>query len=162
LDKAYQRLLQYREALENPPLLVVCDFDQIVVHTNFVNAAKYIYTITLDDLQTPAGLARLHDIFYYPDAFHPPGKCAHFTNDHRPTPPPPPRPSPDPARDLFLRVVTLLVQAEEANTESPHYFAGWTTLLLNREPVAYRQDGEKIWRVVYGASQFESRVGKTV
>src|SRR5688500_304737 len=30
LDKAYQQLLQYREALENPPLLVVSDMDQIV------------------------------------------------------------------------------------------------------------------------------------
>jgi len=27
LKAAYQQLLQYREALENPPLLVVCDLD---------------------------------------------------------------------------------------------------------------------------------------
>ena len=27
LDEAYQQLLLYREALENPPLLVVCDLD---------------------------------------------------------------------------------------------------------------------------------------
>jgi len=28
LNAAYQQLLQYREDLENPPLLVVCDFDR--------------------------------------------------------------------------------------------------------------------------------------
>lgn len=35
LTAASQQLLQYREALENPPLLVVCDLDQFEVHTNF-------------------------------------------------------------------------------------------------------------------------------
>src|SRR5207249_2842502 len=35
LDAAYQQLLQYREALENPPLLVVCDLERFEVHTNF-------------------------------------------------------------------------------------------------------------------------------
>ena len=35
LDKAYQQLLQYREALENPPLLIVSDIDTILIHTNF-------------------------------------------------------------------------------------------------------------------------------
>ena len=30
LDDAYSQLLQYRDALENPPLLVVCDIDRIV------------------------------------------------------------------------------------------------------------------------------------
>jgi hypothetical protein len=37
LAAAYQQLLQYREALENPPLLVVCDLDRFEVHTNFTN-----------------------------------------------------------------------------------------------------------------------------
>ncbi|HJT78965.1 MAG TPA: hypothetical protein VJ739_17340, partial [Gemmataceae bacterium] len=32
---AYNQLLKYREALENPPLLVVCDMDRLVIHTNF-------------------------------------------------------------------------------------------------------------------------------
>ena len=31
---AYRQLLQYREDLENPPLLVVCDLDRFEVHTN--------------------------------------------------------------------------------------------------------------------------------
>ncbi len=34
LAKAYLQLLQYREALLNPPLLIVCDLQRIVIHTN--------------------------------------------------------------------------------------------------------------------------------
>ena len=37
LAAAYQQLLDYREALENPPLLVVCDLDRFEVRTNFTN-----------------------------------------------------------------------------------------------------------------------------
>ena len=47
LDKAYQQLLQYHEALESPPLLVVSDIDRIRVHTKFVNTPKRVYEITL-------------------------------------------------------------------------------------------------------------------
>jgi hypothetical protein len=35
LDEAYKQLLRHREALLNPPLLVVCDFDRYVIRTNF-------------------------------------------------------------------------------------------------------------------------------
>jgi len=38
LEKAYQQLQQYRESLENPPLLVVSDIRTIQVHTNFTNS----------------------------------------------------------------------------------------------------------------------------
>ena len=37
LATAYNQLLQYRETLDNPPLLVVCDLDRFEVHTNFTN-----------------------------------------------------------------------------------------------------------------------------
>ncbi len=43
LSKAYAQLQLYREALGNPPLLVVCDFDRYEVHTNFNNTVKRIY-----------------------------------------------------------------------------------------------------------------------
>ena len=33
LKAAYKQLLQYREDLENPPLLIVCDLDHFEVHT---------------------------------------------------------------------------------------------------------------------------------
>jgi len=35
LEDAYKQLLDYREDLENPPLLVVSDMDRIIVRTNF-------------------------------------------------------------------------------------------------------------------------------
>ena len=53
LDRAYQQLLQYREALQNPPLLIVSDIDRIVVHPNYVNRLNRPVEITLDDLLTP-------------------------------------------------------------------------------------------------------------
>jgi hypothetical protein len=52
LDEAYQQLLKYREALENPPLLVVCDFDQFEIHTNWTNTSPEVYAFCLQDLIT--------------------------------------------------------------------------------------------------------------
>lgn len=69
LDRAYGQLLQYRESLHNPPLLVVSDFETIVVHPNFVNRANQATTLTLDDLLTPAGLDTLRAIFSDPRRF---------------------------------------------------------------------------------------------
>jgi hypothetical protein len=37
LDKAYAQLLLYRDALQNPPVLVVSDINQIVIRTNYTN-----------------------------------------------------------------------------------------------------------------------------
>src|SRR5512141_1536974 len=59
LDKAYQQLLLYREALQNPPLLVVSDTEIIEIHTNFTNTPKRVVRLTLDDLLTPDGLRTL-------------------------------------------------------------------------------------------------------
>ena len=69
LDAAYHQLLQYREALENPPLLIVCDIDQLVVHPNFVNRVNTPVAILLEDLLKPEGLRALRAIFYEPDYF---------------------------------------------------------------------------------------------
>ena len=69
LDKAYQQLLQYREALQNPALLIVSDIDRIIVHTNFTNTVKRVVPITLDDLLTTEGMRHLRAIFYEPEAF---------------------------------------------------------------------------------------------
>lgn len=79
LDKAYQQLLQYRESLQNPPLLVVSDLESIVIHTNFTNTVKQQITLTLDDLLAPSGLKRLRDIFENPDAFKAPQTTAQVT-----------------------------------------------------------------------------------
>jgi type II restriction/modification system DNA methylase subunit YeeA len=50
LNAAYQQLLQYREDLDNPPLLVVCDFDRFEIHTNYTNTQKQIFAFELADL----------------------------------------------------------------------------------------------------------------
>ncbi|HXF62683.1 MAG TPA: type IIL restriction-modification enzyme MmeI, partial [Caldilineaceae bacterium] len=69
LDAAYQQLLQYRESLHNPPLLIVSDIDRIVVRPNFVNRVNRPVTITLEALLTPEGMRALRAIFYEPDYF---------------------------------------------------------------------------------------------
>jgi hypothetical protein len=50
LKAAYKQLNEYHEALENPPLLVVCDFVRFEVHTKFENLPSRVYSFTLDDL----------------------------------------------------------------------------------------------------------------
>jgi hypothetical protein len=52
LDAAYQQLLQYREALENPPLLVVCDLNRFEVHTNFTGTLTTVHKFALNTLAT--------------------------------------------------------------------------------------------------------------
>ena len=59
LVAAYQQLLLYREALENPPLLVVCDLDRFEIHTNFTGTAKQVHAFDLDGLAEAANLAVL-------------------------------------------------------------------------------------------------------
>ncbi|MFN8466330.1 MAG: type IIL restriction-modification enzyme MmeI [Caldilineaceae bacterium] len=81
LDKAYTQLLQYRESLENPPLLIVSNTQELIVHTNFTGTAKQKITITLNDLLTPDGLQKLRNIFYNPDAFKPEKTAAQVTEE---------------------------------------------------------------------------------
>jgi hypothetical protein len=50
LAAAYQQLLKYREDLENPPLLIVCDSDRFEIHTNYTNTLKEVYKFNLADL----------------------------------------------------------------------------------------------------------------
>jgi type II restriction/modification system DNA methylase subunit YeeA len=71
LDAAYQQLLLYREDLENPPLLVVCDLDRFEVHTNFTGTAARVYRFNLDGLADPANLDVLRRIFADPDLLRP-------------------------------------------------------------------------------------------
>lgn len=73
LDAAYKQLLQYREALDNPPLLVVCDLDRFEVHTNFTNTPTVVHRFTLADLladpQEP--LRILHALMEHPEELRP-------------------------------------------------------------------------------------------
>jgi hypothetical protein len=71
LGAAYEQLLKYREALENPPLLVVCDLDRIVVHTNFTNTPATVHEIALDRLAEPRSLEILRAVFGAPERLKP-------------------------------------------------------------------------------------------
>lgn len=71
LSAAYDQLLKYREALENPPLLVVCDMDRFVVHTNFTATVAKTYEISLDDLEQPQNIDILRKVFYESDKLRP-------------------------------------------------------------------------------------------
>jgi type II restriction/modification system DNA methylase subunit YeeA len=71
LKEAYQQLLLYREALENPCLLVVCDMDRFEVNTNFTNTAKQVHRFDLSGLAEPANLDVLRKVFTDPEALRP-------------------------------------------------------------------------------------------
>ncbi|MFH1732493.1 MAG: DNA methyltransferase [Planctomycetota bacterium] len=71
LDAAYEQLLKYRESLENPPLLVVCDMDRIVVHTNFTNAPVEVHDIPLEKLGEPRNLQTIRAVFHDPETLRP-------------------------------------------------------------------------------------------
>ena len=79
LKGAYQQLFNYSADLDNPPLLVVCDFEHFEVHTNFTNTRPLVYKFTLDDLMLPApipgsdlsALDILRAVFSDPDKLKP-------------------------------------------------------------------------------------------
>lgn len=73
LEAAYKQLLDYREALENPPLLVVCDLDHFIIRTNFTNTIRGEYSFTLEELRDrPAQPLRvLHALFEKPEVLRP-------------------------------------------------------------------------------------------
>ena len=71
LGAAYEQLLRYREDLDNPPLLVVCDLDCFEIHTNFTNTAKHVYAFDLAGLAEPADLDILRKVFTDPEMLRP-------------------------------------------------------------------------------------------
>jgi type II restriction/modification system DNA methylase subunit YeeA len=79
LDAAYQQLLQYRESLYNPPLLVVSDMARIVIHTNFTNTVKQTYELALDDLLDAEKREILRAVFFDPERLRAKQTTAHVT-----------------------------------------------------------------------------------
>ncbi len=71
MTAAYNQLLLYREDLENPPLLVVCDMDRFEVHTNFTGTLKTVHAFDLAGLAEPTNLDILRKVFTDPDALKP-------------------------------------------------------------------------------------------
>ncbi len=71
LDAAYSQLLKYREDLENPPLLVTCDMDRIIIRTNFTATPTRKIEIELDALGKPENIEALRAMFHEPQKLKP-------------------------------------------------------------------------------------------
>nr|WP_315229959.1 DNA methyltransferase [uncultured Limnohabitans sp.] len=71
LNKALDQLKRYASALNNPPLLVVCDRERIEIHTNFQNYPTEVHRIGLLDIGTPENLQKLKWVFTDPDKLKP-------------------------------------------------------------------------------------------
>ena len=63
LEKALAQVKQYAAALENPPLLVACDIERIVVTTNWTNTVTVRREIGLEDLLKPEPRDYLKAVF---------------------------------------------------------------------------------------------------
>jgi hypothetical protein len=84
LNAALRQLIDYKDALENPPLLVVSDLERIEVRTNFTNLSPVTYTVALDDLAGPdpaEALRILRAVFTDPEALRPHYSPAQLTEE---------------------------------------------------------------------------------
>lgn len=71
LDVALKQLLTYSLALENPPLLVVCDRLTVRIHTQFTGHPTETHFVRLDQLDQPEKLALLRRLWTDPESFRP-------------------------------------------------------------------------------------------
>lgn len=81
LDRAYAQLLLYRDALQNPPILVVSDINNIIIRTNYTNLPTRTITLTLDDLLKAESLKVLRAVFFNPDELKPHETVATVTEE---------------------------------------------------------------------------------
>jgi len=81
LAAAYDQLLRYRDALENPPLLVLCDLDRIVVRTNFTGTVSAVHEIPLRALGDPRNIEIMRAVFHHPETLRPGRTSAAVTQD---------------------------------------------------------------------------------
>jgi SAM-dependent methyltransferase len=71
LADALKQLMTYALALDNPPLLVVCDREIIQIHTHFTGTPSEVHTILLADIGAPDNLQKLRWLFTEPERFKP-------------------------------------------------------------------------------------------
>lgn len=89
LNAAYAQLQLYREDLDNPPLMVVCDLNRFEVHTNYTGTTKRVYKFELADLAsttplpgtTLSALDVLRAVFTNPDRLRPEQTAANVTEE---------------------------------------------------------------------------------
>ncbi|MFG1426778.1 class I SAM-dependent DNA methyltransferase [Roseixanthobacter glucoisosaccharinicivorans] len=72
LDAALLQLQRYAVALDNPPLLIVCDVGTTIrIHTNWTNSVSKVYEIAIDDLADPDKRGWLKAAFSDPEVLRP-------------------------------------------------------------------------------------------
>ncbi|MCY4101653.1 MAG: N-6 DNA methylase [bacterium] len=71
LDAAFNQLRQYALALENPPLLIVCDLRRFRIRTNWTNTVSETHEFVLEDLADAANRDLLKWAFSDPDRLRP-------------------------------------------------------------------------------------------
>ena len=111
LEKAYEQLKMYADALQNPPLLVVSDLRTIVVHTNFTNAVKGEIRFTVDQLAEYETRQILDAVFNHPETLRPGTTRTAITQE---------------AAEKF----TTLAQALRARKHEPHAVAHFLNRLI--------------------------------
>ncbi|MCL4369881.1 MAG: class I SAM-dependent DNA methyltransferase [Chloroflexi bacterium] len=89
LDAAYRQLQLYRDDLENPKLLVACDFNRFEIHTNFNDTPTRTYRFDLSDMasgspvpgSTLSPLEMLRALFTDPDRLQPDRTTSQVTEE---------------------------------------------------------------------------------
>jgi len=71
LDVALKQLLTYSLAMENPPLLVVCDRLTVRIHTQFNGHPSETHIVRLDQFDQPEMLTLLRRVWTNPESFRP-------------------------------------------------------------------------------------------
>ncbi|MBV5308111.1 DNA methyltransferase [Chromatium okenii] len=71
LNDAFVQLHRYAPALGNPPLLIVSDMEQIIIHTAFNGTVPDKYSLALEDLRNPDNLRLLKWAFTEPERLRP-------------------------------------------------------------------------------------------
>lgn len=79
LGDAYKQLLRYRESLLNPPLLVVCDFEDYIVRTNFNGTVQEIHAFSNGEIDSPENWRVLRSLFLEPESLKPKRTTAEVT-----------------------------------------------------------------------------------
>jgi hypothetical protein len=81
LVAAYAQLKEYADALENPPLLIVSDMEQIRVQTNFTNSVSVQKIFRLGDLTSVEARQYLRNCFIAPEKLRPNATRETVTHD---------------------------------------------------------------------------------
>ncbi len=71
LGAAYGQLLQYRESLEKPPVLMVTDIERFEIHTNFTGTVTRVFSFTNFELPEAESLKVLRAMFADPYSLKP-------------------------------------------------------------------------------------------